>query len=70
MTPQSIRLDDRDYVVIERAEYDRLRTLAKIQTLPAMPDLPGVGADGNYPRSSTPALPSPARSSGDVLKPG
>ncbi|RJP37990.1 MAG: XRE family transcriptional regulator [Phycisphaerales bacterium] len=43
---QSIRLGGRDYVIIERGEYDRLRTLAKAEALPA---LPSIGPDGNYP---------------------
>ncbi len=43
---QSIRLGGKDYVIIERAEYDRPRTLAKAEALPA---LPSIGPDGNYP---------------------
>jgi DNA-binding XRE family transcriptional regulator len=46
MSKQLLHLDGKDYVVIEREEYDRLATLAKAGELPALPD---ADADGEYP---------------------
>jgi DNA-binding XRE family transcriptional regulator len=41
-----VKLDGRDYVILPRAEFDRLTGLAKVAELPA---LPKADADGNYP---------------------
>jgi DNA-binding XRE family transcriptional regulator len=46
MGAQTIQLDGKSYVVLERGEYDRLTTLAKAADLPALPE---PDADGNYP---------------------
>lgn len=46
MGAQFIHIGGADYVVIERAEYERLKTLAKAEALPA---LPAADAAGNYP---------------------
>ena len=43
MITQTIQLDGKAYVVIERDVYERLATLAK------MPPVPEPDADGNYP---------------------
>ena len=43
MTTQTIQLDGKAYVVIERDVYERLATLDK------MPPLPEPDAEGNYP---------------------
>ncbi len=44
--PQSIRLDGKDYVIVERAEYERLATVAKAGELT---DFPKPDVNGNYP---------------------
>jgi DNA-binding XRE family transcriptional regulator len=41
-----VKLDGRDYVILPRADYDRLSKLAKAAELPA---LPKPDAHGNYP---------------------
>lgn len=41
-----LRLDGEDYVVVTRAEFDELTTLAKAARLP---ELPAADAHGNYP---------------------
>src|SRR3990172_12307552 len=41
-----VKLDGRDYVILPRADYDRLSKLAKAAELPP---LPKPDADGNYP---------------------
>jgi DNA-binding XRE family transcriptional regulator len=41
--PQSVMLEDREYVVIPRSEFDRLSRAARL------PPLPEVDADGNCP---------------------
>ncbi len=41
-----VKLDGRDYVILPRADYDRLSKLAKAAELPP---LPRPDADGNYP---------------------
>jgi DNA-binding XRE family transcriptional regulator len=46
MVAQTIQLDGKTYVVLERDEYDRLSMLAKAADLPALPE---PDADGNYP---------------------
>jgi DNA-binding XRE family transcriptional regulator len=46
MTAQTIHIDGKAYVIVERGEYDRLATLAKAA---ALPPLPGPDAAGNYP---------------------
>ena len=46
MPAQTIHLDGKAYVVIERVEYDRLMTLAKAAALPAYPE---PDANGNFP---------------------
>jgi DNA-binding XRE family transcriptional regulator len=46
MTTQTIHLEGKSYVVIEREEYERLATLAKAGELPAYPE---ADAKGNYP---------------------
>jgi DNA-binding XRE family transcriptional regulator len=46
MIAQTIMLEGKPYVVLPRAEYDRLTTLAKAGELPP---LPKPDADGNYP---------------------
>jgi ribosome-binding protein aMBF1 (putative translation factor) len=46
VTTQTIEFDGKPYVILPRAEYDRLTTLAKAADLPA---LPKPDADGNYP---------------------
>ena len=46
MSSPTIKLNGTEYVVLERAEYDRLTTLAKAAELP---EYPGPDANGNYP---------------------
>jgi len=46
MAAPTIQLNGKAYVIIERAEYDRLKTLAKA---PDLPEYPGPNARGNYP---------------------
>jgi len=46
MTTQTLQLDGKAYVVIERSEYERLTTFAKAAELPT---LPKKDAQGNYP---------------------
>jgi DNA-binding XRE family transcriptional regulator len=46
MIAQTILLEGKPYVVLPRAEYDRLATLAKAGELPP---LPKPDAQGNYP---------------------
>jgi len=46
MTTQAIELHGREYVVLDRAEYDRLTILAQAANLPP---LPKPDKDGNYP---------------------
>lgn len=46
MATQTIHLAGKAYVVIERAEYERLATLAKAMELPPLPD---ADAKGNFP---------------------
>ncbi len=46
MALKTIRLGDKDYVILERAEYDRLATMAKSADLPPLPE---PDANGNYP---------------------
>jgi len=41
-----VKLDGRDYVILPRADYERLNGLAKAAELPP---LPKPDADGNYP---------------------
>jgi ribosome-binding protein aMBF1 (putative translation factor) len=43
---QTIHLGDQDYVILPRAEYERLTTLANVQELPP---LPKADTDGNLP---------------------
>jgi ribosome-binding protein aMBF1 (putative translation factor) len=43
---RSINLNGTDYVILERAEYDRLTTLAKAADLPLLPQ---ADSEGNYP---------------------
>lgn len=43
---QKVKLAGKPYVLIEREEYDRLRRLAKVGEMPALPQR---GADGTYP---------------------
>jgi DNA-binding XRE family transcriptional regulator len=42
----SVKLNGKEYVIVERAEFDRLTTLAKAADLPPFPK---PDADGNYP---------------------
>jgi DNA-binding XRE family transcriptional regulator len=46
MGTQSIRLNGKNYVILEREEYERLATLAKAAGLPALPE---ANAQGDYP---------------------
>ena len=46
MKTPTIELDGKAYVVIEREEYERLRTLAKAAALPALPE---PDANGKVP---------------------
>src|SRR5207253_3397358 len=46
MAQQTILVDGKPYVLLPRAEYERLATLAKTAELPP---LPPPDADGNYP---------------------
>ena len=46
MPAQTIHIDGKPFVLVEKAEYERLATLAKAGELPPLP-LPD--ADGNYP---------------------
>lgn len=46
MAKPTLELDGKTYVLLERAEYDRLATLAKAAELP---DYPPADAKGNYP---------------------
>ena len=48
MRNPSIKLSGTDYVNLERAEYDRLTTLAKAADLPPLPKADSEG-EGNYP---------------------
>ena len=43
MIAQTVQLNGKAYVIVEKAEYDRLKTLAKAA------DLPRADADGNRP---------------------
>jgi len=45
-TQQTIMVDGKPYVLLARAEYEKLATLAKAADLPP---LPAANADGNYP---------------------
>ena len=45
-TQQTIMVDGKPYVLLPRAEYEKLATLAKAADLPP---LPAADADGNYP---------------------
>ncbi|MBI2477678.1 MAG: helix-turn-helix transcriptional regulator [Planctomycetia bacterium] len=45
-TQQTILVDGKPYVLLPRAEYERLTTLAKAADLPP---LPAPDADGNFP---------------------
>ncbi|MBI3835027.1 MAG: helix-turn-helix transcriptional regulator [Planctomycetes bacterium] len=42
----NVKLGGRDYVILPRAEFDRLTGLAKVGELPTLPE---ADADGNYP---------------------
>lgn len=44
--PNLIQVDGRDYVLVPRAEYERLTKLAKVGEMPA---LPKPDSSGNYP---------------------
>ena len=46
MIVQNVELAGKSYVILPRAEFDRLTTLAKAAELPALPKL---NARGNYP---------------------
>jgi len=46
MTTQTIHLDGKAYVILERDEFERLATLAKAAELPPLPE---PDEDGNYP---------------------
>jgi ribosome-binding protein aMBF1 (putative translation factor) len=46
MITQTLHLDGKAYVVVEKAEYERLTTLAKAVELPS---LPAPDARGNFP---------------------
>jgi DNA-binding XRE family transcriptional regulator len=46
MSTQTLFLDGKSYVVLERTEYERLTTLAKAADLPS---LPNPDRKGNYP---------------------
>src|SRR3990172_10459274 len=46
MAEQTIKFEGKPYVILPRAEYDRLTTLAKAADLPP---LPKPNASGNYP---------------------
>ena len=46
MSTPTLELDGKTYVVIEREEFDRLRTLAKAAELPPVPEADG---EGNVP---------------------
>jgi DNA-binding XRE family transcriptional regulator len=46
MSVQTLHLDGKAYVILERQEYERLATLAKAADLPPLPQ---PDADGNYP---------------------
>jgi DNA-binding XRE family transcriptional regulator len=46
MSTQSLNLDGKSYVVLERTEYERLTTLAKAADLPS---LPKPNRKGDYP---------------------
>ncbi len=46
MATQTLNFEGKSYVVLERAEYERLTTLAKAADLPA---LPKPDRKGNYP---------------------
>jgi DNA-binding XRE family transcriptional regulator len=46
MSTESLTLDGKAYVVVPRAEFERLATMAKAMELPAMP---APDAKGNYP---------------------
>lgn len=46
MTAQTVHLDGKPYVVLPRADYDRLTALAKAAELPPLPKPDGKG---NYP---------------------
>lgn len=46
MQVQSLELDGKDYVVLPRAEYERLTILAKAADLPALPE---ADKNGNFP---------------------
>jgi len=45
-TQPTIMVDGKPYVLLPRAEYEKLTTLAKAAELPAFP---AADADGNYP---------------------
>jgi ribosome-binding protein aMBF1 (putative translation factor) len=44
--PSAVNLDGREFVILPRADYERLVKLAR---LAAMPPIPAADADGNYP---------------------
>jgi len=46
MSMQTVHLDGKSYVIIDREEYERLTALAKTANLPALPQ---PDAEGNYP---------------------
>jgi DNA-binding XRE family transcriptional regulator len=46
MKAPTIHLSGKTYVIVERGEYERLKTLAKAAALPAMPQ---ADAEGNVP---------------------
>lgn len=46
MSVQTIQLNGKTYVVVERDDYDRLLALAKATEVPPLPD---PDANGNYP---------------------
>ena len=49
MTAQTLEIDGKQYVLIERAEYDRLLGDASGVHEDDLPPLPEPDADGNYP---------------------
>lgn len=46
MSTQTVHLDGKSYVILDREEYDRLTALAKAADLPVLPQ---PDAEGNYP---------------------
>jgi DNA-binding XRE family transcriptional regulator len=45
----TLTLEGKTFVLLEQAEYDRLRTLAQAIDESELPPLPKLDADGNYP---------------------